>query len=309
MPEINEEKAVVTAYPPEDLYEEWKESAEMQGMSVSQFVHAMVEIGRQEDIEEEGPVLEQARGRGHVEVSEAAIAVREENPLKFGTKTIPATAEKFSGYYGPPDKEEFERRVGDNNPFGKPKIGDLEAMRFYLGLKPRAVTDKVGVSRGTYYHWRKDRQDIGFKSRAKAVTFLTDAWNDATFRSEIVDPDQTTSTGEGNYRVALLRHLCDLASVPKSVRSEGVVLNKFELEYVYGALSGDYRTPVHASNQDQILNLIARECDMPDGVGSGRLTVETLLTVQERLMETSKVTPVINSIDRLESFKPRPHVE
>lgn len=48
MPDISEEKKVVTTYPMRELYESWKEHADELNMSVSQFIIRMVEAGRKQ---------------------------------------------------------------------------------------------------------------------------------------------------------------------------------------------------------------------------------------------------------------------
>lgn len=46
MPDISDDKKVVTTYPPQDLYEDWEEEADGLDMNISQFIIRMVEAGR-----------------------------------------------------------------------------------------------------------------------------------------------------------------------------------------------------------------------------------------------------------------------
>jgi predicted RNase H-like nuclease (RuvC/YqgF family) len=48
MPDISEEKAMATTYPPEDLYDEWCAEADDKNIPTSQFIIRMVEAGRQQ---------------------------------------------------------------------------------------------------------------------------------------------------------------------------------------------------------------------------------------------------------------------
>jgi hypothetical protein len=330
MPDISDGKTVVSAYVPTKLYEDWQDHADQLDMSVSQFVIRMVSAGRKNiDVDEDlakriGQLKkenielrkdQQKPGQQTVDdsvPSETAQAIRDENPLKFGSDEGIVRPEKFSGYYGSPDKDEFERRVADGETFVKPKIGDLEVMRLYLGLEEQLVAEEVGVNRETYYHWRNEGQRIGYESLGKAVTVLTDAWNDAQYRQTLVEKSEPPNPAhDGNSRVALLRHLCELSSIPFSARSQGTKFNKTELGYVYGALTGDYETLVHRPSRRELHNLIAEAMEIGGvnfGTGSGgRLTVENLLSIQERLMQQRFEHPVLDSIDRLQTPDPRPH--
>lgn len=342
MPDISDDKKVVTTYPPREVYEDWKAHADGLDMTISQFVIRMVSAGREnidmapeaerwiDKLQTENRKLwnEISGLRNRIDspepattdhpttsgdaVSPLAESVREETPLSFGSKKGIVPPERFSGYYGAPDSSELERRVASNETFIKPKIGDLEAMRFYLGLEKQAVAEGIGVVRETYYHWLNKGKRIGDKSRGKAVTFLTDVWADAEYRSKFVDHCEPENPSyDGTARVAILRHLCDLTSVPVSARSRGARLNKHELGYVYGALTGDYQTPVHAAQYGQLHELIVDVVGLGrDSIGSthpGRLKVEALLAIQERLMECRCGHPAINAIDRFSSPNPRPH--
>lgn len=53
MPDISQDKTVVTTYPPENLYNTWCDHADKLDTSLSQFVIRMVEAGRKQvDIQE-----------------------------------------------------------------------------------------------------------------------------------------------------------------------------------------------------------------------------------------------------------------
>lgn len=84
MPDISDEKKVVTTYPPEGLYEDWKDQADELDMAISQFVIRMVEAGRKTlvmdlDSEEERLVrdLQEENERLKSELAEYRVRVRE----------------------------------------------------------------------------------------------------------------------------------------------------------------------------------------------------------------------------------------
>lgn len=84
MPDVSDDKAVATAYPPEELYEDWKEEADELDMNISQFVIRMVEAGRKTlvmdlDSEEERLVrdLQEENERLKSELAERRIRIRE----------------------------------------------------------------------------------------------------------------------------------------------------------------------------------------------------------------------------------------
>jgi len=53
MPDITEEKTVATTYPPESLYNSWREHADSLDLAISQYIIRMVEAGRKQvDLQE-----------------------------------------------------------------------------------------------------------------------------------------------------------------------------------------------------------------------------------------------------------------
>jgi hypothetical protein len=53
MPDITDEKAVATTYPPESLYNSWRDHADTLDLAISQYIIRMVEAGRKQvDLQE-----------------------------------------------------------------------------------------------------------------------------------------------------------------------------------------------------------------------------------------------------------------
>ena len=48
MPDITDEKAVATTYPPESLYNSWSDHADTLDLAISQYIIRMVEAGRKQ---------------------------------------------------------------------------------------------------------------------------------------------------------------------------------------------------------------------------------------------------------------------
>jgi hypothetical protein len=48
MPDINPDKSVATAYPPDPLYQSWTTEAEARNMTLSRFMIKMIEVGREQ---------------------------------------------------------------------------------------------------------------------------------------------------------------------------------------------------------------------------------------------------------------------
>lgn len=255
-------------------------------------------------------------GRNHLSPEDrhreysVARDVQQEYPLPFGTDPpmAPVTPAVFSHYYGVESSSQLRDEMSEGEEYLHPEIGDLEEMRLYLGLRQDELADAIGVSRQTYYQWRMQLSSPSVESLGAAITALTDAWGDTRARGDLLDRDKTGGNDRSPARVAVLRHIGDLANIPNPARSDDVRLSEREMAFVYGALTGDYRTPLCAEGKGGVYRLVAAECGL-DGAeiaDRGRFKNNELLDVQAELMRYGAPSPRLDEMAR-EPASPRPH--
>lgn len=243
---------------------------------------------------------------------DVAREVQQEYPLPFATdpSMAPVTPAVFSHYYGVETRHQLNQETRGDDEYPDPEIGDIEEIRLYLGLRQDELADAIGVARGTYYQWRMQNSSPSLKSLGAAITALTDAWEDPIARNRLLDRDDSDATEESPARTATLRHLCDLANVPNAARSDAIRISKTEMAFIYGALTGDYRTPLCAEEKTGVYRLVAAECGLNGSkiADRGRFKNVELLDVQAELMTHGAPSPRLDGMAR-EPTRPRPHRE
>lgn len=229
-----------------------------------------------------------------------AQQLRDANPYDFTTDTVPAHPEEFSQLYGVTSLGDIDDKVDRAADIIKPTPGDIEALRFYLGISEQALADEMGIQIGTLSDWKHTDQQPKLMTLASAVTVLTDAWNDKTYRDTL-----TKRTAGGGFKRDPNREfmkdlISDILHIPDSSRNSDVRGGESELGHIYGGLTGDYQTPVHATNSTQLVDAILTDCtptvDRPSDYEYLRL--EVLRPVVERVVHDGEPHPSIVTMDR-----------
>jgi hypothetical protein len=81
MPDISQNKSVATTYPPEQLYESWREHADSLDLAISQYIIRMVEAGRKQvDLRKSTSDLSRQTQRQQSELNKATSCQRVREP-------------------------------------------------------------------------------------------------------------------------------------------------------------------------------------------------------------------------------------